>query len=301
MKNNFFNNIRTDLALERHEMNKNAEGVTVHTENHDGVKLTRVKVTSGAGERAVGKKAGTYVTIEAEGLEYSTGIYETACRVIAEQLRTMADIRDDSIVLVVGLGNDRVTPDALGPDTVKKIMVTHHIKQHMSEYLDEGIRSVCAVAPGVLGTTGIETAQIVKGITDILKPDIVIAVDALASRSLARIGCTIQLSDTGIAPGGGVGNRRDGLNEETLGAKVIAVGVPTVTDAGTAALDILTQANGHTDSETAEKLHEGMGSLVITPKNIDLIIEKSSKTVANGINMALHKNLTFEYIESYVG
>lgn len=294
-------NIRTDLAIERHEMSESTEGVQVQKENNDGVKITRVTVSPGAGERAVGKKAGTYVTIEAEGLEYSTELYEATCRAIAKQLRTMADIRDDSVALVVGLGNDRVTPDALGPDTVKKIMVTHHIKQHMSEYLDEGIRSVCAVAPGVLGTTGIETASIVKGITDAVKPDVVIAVDALASRSLSRIGCTVQLSDTGIAPGGGVGNRREGLNEETLGVKVIAVGVPTVTDAGTAALDVMSQNGAEPDEKTAEKVCEGMGALVITPKNIDLIIEKASKTVANGINMALHKDVTFEYIESYVG
>ncbi len=294
-------NIRTDLALERHEMNKDSEGIEIKKEEHGGVRTTRVRVSEGAGERAVGKKAGTYITIEAQGLEYSTELYELTCRTLAQQLRTLADINDDSVVLVIGLGNDRVTPDALGPDTVKQIMVTHHIKQHMPEYLDEGIRSVCAAAPGVLGTTGIETSEIVKGIVSSVKPDVVIAVDALASRSLERIGCTIQISDTGIAPGAGVGNRRDGLTKETLGVKVIAVGVPTVTDAGTAALDVLSENGTEVSDEVQKKVYDGMGALVLTPKNIDLIIEKASKTVANGINMALHKNMTFEYIESYVG
>lgn len=294
-------NIRTDLALERHEMNKDSEGIEIKKEEHGGVRTTRVRVSEGAGERAVGKKAGTYITIEAQGLEYSTELYELTCRTLAQQLRTLADINDDSVVLVIGLGNDRVTPDALGPDTVKQIMVTHHIKQHMPEYLDEGIRSVCAAAPGVLGTTGIETSEIVKGIVNSVKPDVVIAIDALASRSLERIGCTIQISDTGIAPGAGVGNRRDGLTKETLGVKVIAVGVPTVTDAGTAALDVLSENGAEVSDEVQKKVYDGMGALVLTPKNIDLIIEKASKTVANGINMALHKNMTFEYIESYVG
>lgn len=294
-------NIRTDLALERHEMNKDSEGIEIKKEEHGGVRTTRVRVSEGAGERAVGKKAGTYITIEAQGLEYSTELYELTCRTLAQQLRTLADINDDSVVLVIGLGNDRVTPDALGPDTVKQIMVTHHIKQHMPEYLDEGIRSVCAAAPGVLGTTGIETSEIVKGIVNSVKPDVVIAVDALASRSLERIGCTIQISDTGIAPGAGVGNRRDGLTKETLGVNVIAVGVPTVTDAGTAALDVLSENGAEVSDEVQKKVYDGMGALVLTPKNIDLIIEKASKTVANGINMALHKNMTFEYIESYVG
>lgn len=293
--------IRTDLALERREMNSSARGVEAEEKEHGGVKITRVRITDDDGARAMNKEKGTYITIEAPQLEYSVDVYESACRMIAEELRSLMNITDDSVILVVGLGNDRVTPDALGPDTVDKIMVTHHVKKSMAEYLDKGIRSVCAIAPGVLGTTGMETAEIIKGVVNSLKPDAVIAVDALASRSLERIGCTVQISDTGISPGGGVGNRRDGLTEQTLGVKVIAVGVPTVTDAGTAALDVLSQSGETTDEETKKRVYEGMGALVLTPKNIDLIIEKASKTVANGINMALHRDMTFEYIESYVG
>ena len=292
------NNIRTDLALERHEMNQSAQGIDIDKTEHGGVRTTRVTVSVGEGEETIGKPAGTYVTIEAPKLELDVEVYEAACHAIADELRRMVSITDNSVILVVGLGNDRITPDALGPDTARQIMVTHHIKKSMPHILDEGIRSVCAIAPGVLGTTGMETAEIVKGVVDSLKPDAVIAVDALASRSLERIGCTVQISDTGISPGAGVGNRRDGLNEQILGKKVIAVGVPTVTDARTAALDVLAQSDNAPENP---QINESMSQLVLTPKNIDLIIEKASKTVANGINMALHEDLTFEYIESYVG
>ena len=214
----------------------------------------------------------------------------------------MVNLTDDSVILVVGLGNDHITPDALGPYTVDRLMVTHHMKKHMPEQLDKGIRSVCAIAPGVLGTTGMETVDIVKGVVDELKPDVVIAVDALASRSLSRMGSTIQIANTGISPGAGVGNRRDGLNEHTLGVKVIAVGVPTVVDAATVAIDSIDMAVKSEDTAAIkEQLYDNMGTLMVTPKNIDLIIERASKTVANGINLALHENMTFSQIEEYVG
>ncbi len=292
------NSIRTDLALERHEMNQSAQGVTIDKFGRGGISTTRVSVAEGEGEKAIGKPAGIYVTIEAPNLELDVEVYEGTCRTIAAELRRMININNNSVILVVGLGNDRVTPDALGPDTVRQIMVTHHIKKNMPHILDDGIRPVCAIAPGVLGTTGMETVEIVRGVINSLKPDVVIAVDALASRSLERIGCTVQISDTGISPGAGVGNRRDGLDEHTLGTKVIAIGVPTVTDARTAALDLISQGNNKTENL---QIDESMAQLVLTPKNIDLIIEKASKTIANGINMALHEDLTFEYIESYVG
>lgn len=294
----FMSSIRTDLAIERQEMNSNIGGVATETTEHGGIKVTRAVVSSGEGERNIGKPAGRYITIEAPQLDINVEVYEQACRTIAAELRNLIDINDNSVILIVGLGNDRITPDALGPDTVKQIMVTHHIKKSMPEILDRGIRSVCAVAPGVLGTTGMETVELVKGTVNQLKPDVVIAVDALASRSLQRIGCTVQICDTGISPGAGVGNRRDSLDEKTLGTKVIAVGVPTVTDAATCAIDVLSQ---HTAERIKDEVYSEMGALVLTPKNIDLIIEKASKTVANGINMALHEDMTFEYIESYVG
>lgn len=301
--------IRTDLALESHELCKeNAKkedrlpGVETIVEQEDDVTVTRVFVSDEQGEKLLGKPVGAYVTIEAPKLEYDVQVYETTCKIMAEEIRKMVNLRSDSVILVVGLGNEQITPDALGPQTINQLMVTHHMKKHMAQYLDEGIRSVCAIAPGVLGTTGMETVDIVKGVVKELKPDIVIAVDALASRSLARMGSTVQIANTGINPGAGVGNRRDGLNEETLGVKVIAIGVPTVVDAATLAIDSIDMAvEGNQGEAVKEALYEQMGQLMVTPKNIDLIIEKASKTVANGINMALHENLTFEEIEGYVG
>lgn len=292
------NSIRTDLAIERREMNGNIDGVITEKTEHGGVSVTRVIISDQTAAKRLSKPVGTYVTVEAPQLDINVEVYEQACRTIAAELRKLIKLDDNSVILIVGLGNDQITPDALGPDTVKQIMVTHHIKKSMPQILDKGIRSVCAIAPGVLGTTGMETVELVKGAVNSLQPDVVIAVDALASRSLARIGCTIQICDTGIAPGGGVGNRRDALDENILGTKVIAVGVPTVTDAATCAIDVLSQ---HTAEQIKDEVYSQMGTMVLTPKNIDLIIEKASKTVANGINMALHEDITFEYIESYVG
>lgn len=301
--------IRTDLALESHEICKESakrddeiRGVETIVEEDDGVTLTRVMVSDEIGAKILGKPIGAYVTIEAPDLEYDTQIYEKTCEILSEEIRKMVNLTDDSVILVVGLGNDHITPDALGPYTVDRLMVTHHMKKHMPEQLDKGIRSVCAIAPGVLGTTGMETVDIVKGVVDELKPDVVIAVDALASRSLSRMGSTIQIANTGISPGAGVGNRRDGLNEHTLGVKVIAVGVPTVVDAATVAIDSIDMAVKSEDTAAIkEQLYDNMGTLMVTPKNIDLIIERASKTVANGINLALHENMTFSQIEEYVG
>lgn len=243
-------------------------------------------------------------------IKYSVEAYENTCKLLAEELRQMADIHEDTVTLVVGLGNKQITPDALGPKVIGNLMVTNHMRKHMREYLDEGISSVCAIAPGVLGTTGMETAEIIKGIVGQVHPELVIAVDALASRSLDRISTTIQIADTGINPGAGVENNRAGLNKETLGTKVIAIGVPTVVDAATIASDSIDLAMKDMEEEMSfrekhdlikEALSKNIGRLMVTPKDIDLVIEKTSKTVANGINLALHKNLTFDEIESFVG
>lgn len=310
-------NIRTDLALEAHEMyaesaeaEEKIDGIDIDVRAQDGIHVTKITIQNENGEKALGKPKGTYVTIEAPEIKYSVETYENTCRLLAEELRQMADIHEDTITLVVGLGNKQITPDALGPKVIGNLMVTNHMRKHMREYLDEGISAVCAIAPGVLGTTGMETAEIIKGIVGQVHPELVIAVDALASRSLDRISTTIQIADTGINPGAGVENNRAGLNEETLGTKVIAIGVPTVVDAATIASDSIDLAMKDMDEEMSfrekhnlikDALSKNIGRLMVTPKDIDLVIEKTSKTVANGINMALHKNLTFDEIESFVG
>ncbi|MDD6734733.1 MAG: GPR endopeptidase [Clostridiales bacterium] len=314
------NKIRTDLAIEAHEMcsKKKAEenhlqGIDVKEYNEDGIFVTVIHVKNERGEEILGKPMGKYITIEAPQLKYSNEVYEKACIVLSEQIRMLCDISEDTKTLVVGLGNKFITPDALGPEVVSRLMVTNHIKTHMENFLDSSYSSVCALIPGVLGTTGIETTDIIKGVADKIKPELVIAVDALASRSIDRISTTIQISDSGINPGSGVENKRSGIDEESIGTKVIAIGVPTVVDAATIASDSIDMAvaddNGLSGclSEMNKRdiihkaLTKNVGNMMVTPKDIDLVIERAAKTVANGINLALHKDLTFEDIESYVG
>lgn len=306
--------IRTDLALEAHEMcsqmgeekGEEIDGVAVYEKRERGIIKTKIVITNENGEKVLNKPIGTYVTIEAPDIKYDSEIYKRVCILLSEEIKYMTKIEKSTKTLVVGLGNDKITPDALGPLVVSKLMIT----SHMSEYFknDEDISSVCAISPGVLGTTGIETAQIVKGVVKQERPDLIIAIDALAARSIDRISTTFQLSNTGINPGSGVRNKREGLNEKTLGVKVIAIGVPTVVDAKTIASDCIdiiakktnTQINPIQESNITKSLSNNIGVLMVTPKDIDSVIEKTSKTVANGINLALHKNLTFEDIESYI-
>ncbi|MCR4718347.1 MAG: GPR endopeptidase, partial [Firmicutes bacterium] len=239
--------------------------------------------------------------------KYSDEAYKSACKQIALEIGKLAKVDNSTKTLVVGLGNKYITPDALGPKAVSYLVVTNHIKQG-NDFLGDSFSRVCAVVPGVLGTTGIETTDIIKGVADKIKPDLIIAVDALASRSMDRISNTVQISDTGISPGSGVENKREGVNEEALGVKVIAIGVPTVVDAATVASDsidaALEEQNGDFEKISREKIYSALaknvGNMMVTPKDIDSVIEKASKTVANGINLALHKNLSLEEIESYI-
>lgn len=319
--------IRTDLALEAHEMyqeeakqKEKVDGVDVVSSKDGSISTTKVYITNKNGEKALGKPKGTYITIESPNIIYSIEDYENTCMKIAEQMREITEITDETVVLVVGLGNKSITPDALGPKVISKLMITRHMKEYIPEHIGEGIRSVCAVAPGVLGTTGIETAEVIKGVAEHVKPDLIIAVDALASRRLDRLSTTFQIADTGISPGAGIGNRRMVLNEQSLGIKVIAIGVPTVVDAATVASDSIEmlmcslKSTGDTklfdafekiDTDErhemiAKSLSQNIGQLMVTPKDVDMIMDKVSKTVANGINMAVHTDLTFEEIEGYI-
>lgn len=283
--------VRTDLAMEAHEMRRRGkgsriDGVETYSHEENNIRVTKVEITNENGANALGKAVGTYITIEAPDLRYDIDHYEYAVDIIALELTKLAQIEDNTLTLVVGLGNHHITPDALGTETVSKLLVTHHIKQYMEDFFDEGVSGVCAIAPGVLGTTGIETVEIVKGIVERLKPQLIIAVDALAAADIKRVSTTIQIADTGIQPGAGVGNNRKGLNEETLGTKVIAIGVPTVIDAATI---------------SKVEIPKEYAPLMVTTKDIDAVIEKMSRTVANGINKALHKKLSLRDIESYVG
>ncbi|MGY0694327.1 GPR endopeptidase [Virgibacillus sp. FSP13] len=256
--------VRTDLAVEAKDMyvEKNEtqkdqiNGVTIKERDENNINISYVEIDE-EGEKLLSKKKGTYITIYADGVKkQDTAKQEAAAKILGrelEQLLAKNNIPDDATGLIVGLGNWNVTPDALGPMTIEKVLVTSHLFKLQQETVADGYRSVAAVTPGVMGVTGIETSDIIFGIIEKFEPDFVIAVDALASRSIERVNETIQLSDSGIHPGSGVGNKRKELSKETLGIPVIAIGVPTVVDAVTITSDTIDFMLKHFGREWNEK------------------------------------------------
>ena len=237
--------VRTDLALEAREMyNESNSGEIDGIEGEEyidkNIKVSVVKIVNENGAKKIGKPQGTYITLEFGEFVYYDGqrIIELS-QVMAKELSKLINLNEEQTALVVGLGNWNITADAVGPQVVEKIMVSRHLKEYVPDEIDEGVRPVCALAPGVLGLTGMETSEIIKGVVDRVKPSLILCIDALASRRTQRVNRTIQIGDTGIAPGAGVGNRRAELSEKTLGIPVIAIGVPTVVDAGTVANDTI--------------------------------------------------------------
>lgn len=271
-----------------------------------GVERTVVEIRDEESAKEIGRPMGTYVTlscpqtmtIELHTREaLSSELAKTIRKMMPEHVRT---------VLVTGLGNRSVTPDALGPRTVERVLVTRHMDGCLPKDVSKRMGIVCAAAPGVLGVTGIETAEVLRGMAQHVRPDVIIAVDALAARDSRRICSTIQVADTGIAPGSGVGNHQKALTRETLGAPVIAVGVPMVVYAATIASDAmgaLIHAGGATAQEeetlTAcmhRVVSEQLGEMIVTPREVDALVERMAGIVAEGINMALHPLLEREEI-----
>ena len=309
--------IRTDLAVEARELYKGREipGVRVDEKHLEGIKVTKVKILNEEGEKAMGKPVGDYITIEAPGLiERDLDLEEEVAKVLADIIKEIANLTENTQVLVVGLGNWNVTPDALGPRVVSNIVVTRHLKEYAPQQFGDEIRSVSAISPGVLGITGIETAEILKGVVDRIKPDLIITIDALASRRLERLSTTIQISNTGISPGSGIGNRRLSITEQSLGIPVIAIGVPTVVDAVTIANDTIEYLTEELLKQTKEEspfygvlknmsqqekysliqevLAPYVHNLVVTPKEIDLLVRNIASIISRGINLALQPGLT---------
>ena len=301
--------IRTDLAIECREMfAQEISGVESLAHDNDGITVTHVKITSEEGARQIGKPIGDYVTIEIdEMLQSDEDIIDRGARAVSEELKKLVANKNLDSVLVVGLGNRYITPDSIGPKAVGKITVTRHITKEANMGFDFSVRAVSAVAPGVLGITGIETGEIVKGVVQHVKPSLIIAVDALAARKLSRLGTTVQLSDTGICPGSGVGNNRKELTEKTLGVPVIAIGVPMVVDAATLTLDIMESISNYIKEKTGNDtgilkntiapsehaiinaaLSDKNENMIVTPNDVDNISEQASTIIADGINMALH-------------
>lgn len=299
--------VRTDLAVERLRADSADEGVRVTKAEFAYGNITRVVVENETGARQLGKPPGTYVTVECPGVHEGDAElrYSLSCTIAEELARLLPPPAGRKTTLVVGLGNWNVTPDALGPKVVNDLLVTRHLLSYAPASTTEDLESVCAVAPGVLGLTGIETYEIITGVVEKVKPQVVVAIDALASHHVGRVGTTIQMADTGINPGSGIGNRRKALSQETLGVPVIAVGVPTVVYAATIAHSTLDAAlavaggkrSGFTLSADmrsdiiTEVLSPHLGDLVVTPKEIDALIESMAKVIAGGINVALHPKL----------
>lgn len=322
--------VRTDLALEAKELASDRLGDTipgVHTETteDDDMVITKMHIENEQGSRAVGKLVGNYITLEVPRLrEKDSDLQDKVATRLAQEFSMFLKrigIGKDAKVLIIGLGNYNVTPDALGPLVVENVMVTRHFFELMPEQVSPGYRQVSAVAPGVLGTTGIETSEIVQGIVERSKPDLVIAIDALASKALERVNTTIQVADTGIHPGSGVGNKRKGLTREFLGVPVIAIGVPTVVYASTivnSTMDMMIEhfkqqtnntsqifglLDGMNENERLQLVKEVLDpvghNLLVTPKDIDQFIEDMANIIASGLNAALHDAIDQDNVAAY--
>ena len=276
---------RTDLALEQHEESaETPEGIELEEIAFGDAKITTITIINEQGAQAIGKPAGRYVTIEIPPLSDDAVLNDDAVTAIKGELSRMTP--REGTVLVVGLGNTDITPDALGPKAALSVLATRHITGELarSAGLDD-LRPVCVLAPGVLGQTGIETSEIVQSVCRHIKPSAVLAIDALASRQLSRLGCTVQLSDTGISPGAGVGNARKELSENTLGVPVISLGVPTVVDAATVAYDL-------TGAEPPQDKVSPRGQpMIVTPREIDLIIKRAAEMISHSVNCALQPGI----------
>lgn len=293
---------RTDLALERKEyISKDTlDGITTERKETDSVVVTTITVENEKGERILSKPKGKYITLEIGSFMKNADLFSSRLTVLSEEIRKL--IPEEGTVLVAGLGNEKITPDALGPRCASLILATRHISGELAKAIGfEKLRAVAAVTPGVLGITGIETAESLEGIVRKIDPSCVIVIDALASRSTARLGTTVQITDTGVSPGSGVGNKRGTIDIKTMGVPVIAIGVPTVVDALTMAADVLRET-GLSDEEAEELLKGKRESelMMVTPKEIDNLIERAASLVAMGINTALQPDIAPEDILAIV-
>lgn len=284
---------RTDLAIEAKESSTQvADGIFQTEEEHKSCKITRIFIREQEAAQQMNKEVGTYVTLEMPPISDTIDLEDENQELLRKEIAEL--LPKEGLVLVAGLGNRQITPDALGPMTVGQVLATRHIQGELARVTGlTGLRAAAVIAPGVLGNTGLETAEFLQGICKQLRPAAVIVIDALAARSLARLGCTVQLSDTGISPGEGVGNRRPRIDKETMGAPVVSIGVPTVVDVETLALDLF-GGDYRKAEKNEEKLTPRGARMVVTPREIDLLVARAAKMVAMGINRALNPSLTVE-------
>ncbi len=286
-------NLRTDLAIEQREICQKSEpdGIEQTVEKLDEIKITQITVKSKSAEDALKRKKGRYITIELPGFS-AVHLFDSAVEIISAKLSSL--LPKNGLILVAGLGNENITPDALGPVCAAQIFSTRHIGKELQKSAGfESLRPVARITPGVLGQNGIETGEIIAGIVRQISPAALITVDALASRRLSRLGCTVQICDTGITPGSGVGNARKEISIKTIGVPVISIGVPTVVDAATLALDLVGEA-------AEKKIDKKSEKMMVTPREIDLIIERAGKLIATAINRTLQPELSAQEIAELV-
>ncbi|MCL2106904.1 MAG: GPR endopeptidase [Oscillospiraceae bacterium] len=282
-------NFRTDLALEcREPLETLPEGLRCDEESFGEIRVTRVIVENEKGARALGKPPGRYVTLELPPLGEYADVYGEALDACARELRRL--LPPEGAVLVAGLGNDGVTPDALGPRCCSLVQATRHIGGELARSAGLGdLRPVACLAPGVLGRTGMESGEHLAAVARKLKPAALIVVDALAARRLSRLGRTVQLSDSGIVPGSGVGNARQAIQPATLGIPVISIGVPTVVDAATLAFDLLERRG--LAAEPEREPEGGAEGMMVTPREVDLVVDRAARLISMAINCALQPHL----------
>lgn len=320
--NKSYLNFRTDMADERVDVYKKVhnlseiDGVIVKTTDDNNVRITTVDITNENGENALFKKIGKYITIESPDVEYlAENEKQILISKVSDQIKLLVE-GDQKSVMIVGLGNIYVTPDALGPKVVKYLDITRHLLKFAKEYISSDAREVSAISPGVLGTTGIETSEIIESVVNRVKPNVVIVIDSLASQSVHRVGKSIQLSNRGIVPGAGVKNKREGINQETLNIPVIAIGVPTVVDMATITNEAIDKLLENSQKEIEEYNNDNINknhsnsifsllnndnrysmiantldteNYIVTPKEIDVIIDKMSEIIASSINSISNK------------
>lgn len=288
-------NGRTDLAIELTQLEKNTglNGVRKTYRRTEKTKVTEIDIGGGEAQKSIGKPKGKYITVEMTEFSADSEILDDRLSSLTGEIRSL--IPDgDGTVLVAGLGNEAITPDALGPECIKSVFSTRHIEPKLAAEIGfDSLHRVCALAPGVLGQTGIETGEIIKSVCDSIKPKAVILVDALAAADLRRLGKTVQITDTGITPGSGVGNSRAEISPETLGVPTVAVGVPTVVDA-------LTLSKSITDSDTDETADSEAACMMVTPREIDVVIHRAARLIALAINCALQPEIEPEILLSVV-
>lgn len=286
--------LRTDLALEAREIvGENIQGVEYSIEKKDEIEIEKMVIKTDYASRIIKKPKGTYITIELPPL--TDNFKDTDQRLVAVSQEISALLPVNGLVLVAGLGNMDITPDALGPKVSSKVLATRHITGEIarSTGLDK-LRPVAVLSTGVTGQTGIETGEHLYSVVKRIKPSAIIAVDALASRRLERLGCTLQISDTGISPGAGVLNHRTRIDRESMGIPVIAIGVPTVVDAVTLSCDLLNIDDEVSCTQVRNIVSPKGRAMVVTPKEIDLLVERAAKLISLSLNLALHKNFDTE-------